>query len=159
LPLGGTDIFLPSFLVDMETLFEEYVLRVLSQRLRQFRVAGAGESAKPLFDDMVAPEANPDVVIYSDGTAVAVGDVKYKPRYTREDLNQVISYALSYNVKVAVLFLPALTEQDAGRTEIGRIRGIQVYEYALWLGSAELSLEAQRMADSIGGLLPVPVPS
>ncbi len=149
LPLGGTDIFLPSFLIDMETLFEEYVLRVLGRYLTECRVVGAEEAAKSLFDDETLPEAKPDVVIYSGETALAVGDVKYKPRYTREDLNQVITYALSYGVTDSVLFLPALAEREAGLTEIGKIRGIQVYQYALWLGSAELLQEAKRMANSI----------
>ena len=154
LPLGGTDIFLPSFLIDMESLFEEYVIRVLVQHLPTHEVAGAEEATKSLFDDIDAPMANPDIVIYRNGAALSVGDVKYKLRYTREDLNQVISYALSYDVGLAVLFLPALNEEDAGLTTIGRIKGIQVYQYALWLGSLHLSQEAERMATAIGAILP-----
>jgi 5-methylcytosine-specific restriction enzyme subunit McrC len=153
LPLGGSDIFLPSFLIDMETLFEEYVLRVLGVHLHRFHVAGPPEAARPLFDDAGVPLANPDIVIYSGGKPVAAGDVKYKPRYTREDLNQVISYALCYDVPVAVLFLPALAEHEAGLTDIGKIKGIGVYQYAMWLGSTELSQEAQHMAVSLGDLL------
>ena len=98
--------------------------------------------------------ANPDIVIYRNGAALSVGDVKYKLRYSREDLNQVISYALSYDVGLAVLFLPALNEEDAGLTTIGRIKGIQLYQYALWLGSLHLSQEAERMATAIGAILP-----
>src|ERR1700687_2360211 len=111
LPVGGTALFLPSFLIDMESLFEEYVLRVLAQYLSPtFQVVGAKESMKPFFDDTDAPMANPDLVFYRNGSALCVGDVKYKLRYTREDLNQVISYALSYGVKGTVLFIPALNE-------------------------------------------------
>jgi 5-methylcytosine-specific restriction enzyme subunit McrC len=154
LPLGGSDIFLPSFLIDMESLFEQYVHRVLIQRLSTFQVVGARESMKPLFDDTEAPMANPDVVIYRTGTSVCVGDVKYKLRYTREDLNQVISYALSYEVRKAILFLPALNEADAQLTVIGVIKGIQIYQYALWLGSDQLAQEAGRMATAVAGILP-----
>lgn len=156
LPLGGTDIFLPSFLIDMESLFEEYVGRVLSQHLPHLRVAVGGEGTKALFDDTPAPTASPDAILFSRNAAVAVGDVKYKPRYTREDLNQVISYALCYRVGIAVLFLPALTAEEAGLTKIGEIRGIAVYQSRLWLGSADLSAEARRMAVSLRGVLPVP---
>jgi 5-methylcytosine-specific restriction enzyme subunit McrC len=154
LPLGGTDIFLPSFLIDMESLFEEYVLRVLGQQLSTFQVAGMNEATKALFEDTNTPLANPDIVIYRDGAALLVGDVKYKLHYTREDLNQVISYALSYAVNGAVIFVPALNEVDAGLTTIGRIKGIRIHQYALWLGSLQLSREAERMAMAISAILP-----
>jgi 5-methylcytosine-specific restriction enzyme subunit McrC len=154
LPLGGTDIFLPSFLIDMESLFEEYVICVLAQHLSTFQVVGAKDSTKPLFEDTAAPTANPDIVIYRDGRAVLVGDVKYKLRYTREDLNQVISYALSYGVATTVLFLPALNEQEAGLVSIGKIKGIQVYQYMLWLGSGQLSQAAERMSAAVATILP-----
>jgi 5-methylcytosine-specific restriction enzyme subunit McrC len=155
LPLGGSDIFLPSFLIDMESLFEEYILRILRQHLFGFRVATAGEATKPLFDNTLIPAANPDVAIYnSQGAALAVGDVKYKPRYSREDLNQVISYALSYGVNVTVLFLPSLTADEGGLRKVGDIRGINVYESRLWLGSVDLTGEAQRMTAALNLVLP-----
>jgi 5-methylcytosine-specific restriction enzyme subunit McrC len=154
LPLGGSDIFLPSFLIDMESLFEEYILRVLHQHLSGFRVASAREAAKPLFDNALIPAANPDVAIYnSQGAAVAVGDVKYKPRYSREDLNQVISYALSYGVDITVLFLPSLTADEAGLRKVGDIKGINVYESRLWLGSVDLAGEAHRMTAALNMVL------
>lgn len=154
LPLGGTDIFLPSFLIDMESLFEEYVLRVLAQNLASVQVVGPKESMKPFFEDTDVPMANPDIVIYRNGVALCVGDVKYKLRYTREDLNQVISYALSYGVERTLLFVPALSEHDAGLNPIGKIKGIQVYQYSLWLGSNLLSQEAKRMSTAVAAVLP-----
>jgi len=156
LPLGGTDIFLPSFLIDMETLFEEYIIRVLSQQLPGYRVAASAEGTKPLFDNAAEPSANPDVVIFSQNNPIAVGDVKYKPRYSREDLNQVISYGLSYTVKIAVLFLPALSAEEAVLADVGEIKGIRVFQSRVWLGGADLAAEARRMATDFNALLPAP---
>jgi 5-methylcytosine-specific restriction endonuclease McrBC regulatory subunit McrC len=154
LPLGGTDIFLPSFLVDMESLFEEYLIRVLQQHLSEFQVVSGCSVTKRLFDDMETPTANPDAILLSQNKPIAVGDVKYKPRYSREDLNQVIAYALSYRVSIAVLFLPALTEAEAGLGKAGEISGISVYHYRLWLGSVDLVAAGQQMAVSLRTAVP-----
>lgn len=153
LPLGGTDLFLPSFLIDMESLFEQYVLRVLAQDLAGYEVVGANESMKPLFEDKEAPLANPDLVIFRNAAPLCVGDAKYKLRYTREDLNQVISYAVSYGVKVAILFLPALSTNDVGLRQVGTIKGIRIYQYTLWLGSDRLSQSAQQMASAVAAVV------
>lgn len=152
LPLGGTDVFLPSFVIDMESLFEEYIVRVLRQNLPQLQVVSGGEATKSLFDDRSVPTASPDAAFLSHDAAVAVGDVKYKPRYTREDLNQVISYALSYRVRVAVLFLPALTAAEAGLSKVGEVRGIHVYQHRMWLGAGDLFAEAREMATSLNAV-------
>lgn len=153
LPLGGTDLFLPSFLIDMESLFEQYILRVLAQCLAGYQVVGgANESMKPLFDDKESPLANPDLVIFRNAAPLCVGDVKYKLRYTREDLNQVISYAVSYGVKVAILFLPALSTNDVALRQVGTIKEIRVYQYTLWLGSDRLSQSAEQMVSAVAGI-------
>lgn len=134
LPVGGTDIFLPSFLVDMETLFETYMRRTLSMRLKGFVVLNGNEfGGKPLFDNRKEPPANPDIIVRKIGEPVMIGEVKYKPRWTREDINQVFAYAVSYGVSNVLLLMPSEGSSETGLIMIGRLKGIKIYEYGFQL--------------------------
>jgi len=95
LPVGGSDVVLPSFLVDMESVFEKYVRHVLRSRLVDAEVLeGNAEGEKPLFDDRTEPPANPDVIIQrGPGDCPLVAEVKYKTVESRDDINQVLAYA------------------------------------------------------------------
>src|SRR5690606_3465600 len=100
LPVGGSDVALPSFLVNMESIFEEFVRYVARRQFGDFEVLDGNKTgAKPLFDDRRSPSANPDVVIrYPRGAYGLVLEAKYKTAENRDDVNQVLAYALSYRI-------------------------------------------------------------
>lgn len=154
LPVGGADIFLPSFLVDMETLFEDYMRGVLGVRLNEFTVLNGNElGGKPLFDDRARPSANPDIVIGEDGEPLLLVEVKYKFRWSREDLNQIITYAISYNLYSALLLLPSENPSESGLSTIGTLNGIRIFKYGFRIGSVSLDQEEDSLANTIMGLL------
>src|SRR5262249_45193165 len=109
LPIGGSDVALPSFLVNMESVFEEYVRHVAQRQFMDLEVLnGNDEGAKPLFDDRRSPPANPDVVVRQlTGDHALVLEAKYKTAENRDDINQVLGYALSYRLPRIVIVLPA----------------------------------------------------
>jgi 5-methylcytosine-specific restriction enzyme subunit McrC len=155
LPSRGFDLELPSFLIDMETVFEKYLRATLTKRLEGHRVLdGNFEGAKSLFDDRSSPKANPDVVIWSGGACRVVGDVKYKSHEYRSDLNQVLAYALSYRADTVVIFLPVESRTETGLSLIGRIQNIALYRYGFNMAADELDTEEGLMADAILDLLP-----
>lgn len=155
LPGGSGDLSLPSFLVNMETLFESYARHVLRTRLSGFvALDGNNEGRKPLFDDRRSPNATPDIVIRNEaGAAVLIGEVKYKADENRDDLNQVLGYALAYRVDIVVLILPADNNHPDGLATVGQIANVTVYRYRINMASDDLDSQESRFAGRILELL------
>jgi 5-methylcytosine-specific restriction enzyme subunit McrC len=154
MPGSGEDVKLPSFLVDMETVFEQYVRIALKKGLPTLRVLdGNSEGAKPLFDNKGEPPANPDVVILTEQDPVLVCDVKYKPKFNRADLNQVLTYALSYDVNLVVLFLPVFDANATRLSSVGEIGTIKIYSYSFNLAAPDLAAEEHIMCFDISELV------
>ena len=155
LPGGSGDLSLPSFLINMETLFESYARHVLRTRLSGFVVMdGNNEGRKSLFDDRRSPNATPDIVIRNEaGAATLVGEVKYKSDENRDDLNQVLGYALAYRVDIVVLILPADGNHPEGLAKVGQIANVSVYRYRINMASDDLDSQESRFTGSISGLL------
>ena len=155
LPTPGSEVALPSFLVNMETLFEKYMRHVLSHRLDGADVLdGNKNGAKSLFDDKSSPSANPDVVIRKPSCHVVIGEVKYKTVEGRDDVNQVLAYSLSYRAPVIVLILPAESVTGRGLSEVGNVGNVRVCRYRFNLAAADLELEEREFGEIIAGLLP-----
>lgn len=157
----GADVALSSFLVNMETLFERYVRKVLASRLAGTTVLdGNGEGAKPLFDDRREPPANPDVVVRRPSSEVLIGEVKYKAHESRDDLNQVLAYALSYRAPVIVLVLPAESHDERGLSDIGYIAGVRLCRYRFDLAADDLEIEESQFANTVDSLIgPIKAPT
>ncbi len=151
---GG--VLLPSFLVDMETLFEEYMRHCFSRWFAGVRVLdGNREGKKRLFDSGDSRPANPDVVFRgANDECVMVVDAKYKTGEAREDINQALTYAMSYRTKRVALILPAETAVDAGMSEVGRIGDVVFHRYRFNLAAADLDDEERRCALAFQPLIP-----
>lgn len=151
---GGTGVPLPSLLVDMETLFERYVRHVLSQYLGSAQVLdGNAEGSKPLYDDRIIPSANPDAVVRQSDYLDLIIEVKYKARENRNDIEQVLTYSMSYRAPVVVLVLPAETSADHGLSDIGTVNGVRVCRYRFDLSAASLPSEERAFAKVVESLL------
>lgn len=150
LPPAGGSVRLPSLLLDMAETFESYVRQTLRRRLPSgFGVLdGNREGARPLYDEKLSPLATPDFVICVDGQSCMVGDVKYKTAPTRDDLNQVLTYALRYSVPKAVLV--DLSSSSTGELErLGSVAGIEVYVYGFALSAADLDSEETTFSEAM----------
>jgi 5-methylcytosine-specific restriction enzyme subunit McrC len=155
LPAGG-ELRLPSFILDMADVFESYVRNTLATRLAPaFAILdGNQEGARPLYDETPSPPATPDIVVNAHGRTRLIADAKYKDGPSREDLNQVLTYAIRYGVKKTLLAcLPAAGNAQLQR--LGSIAGIEIYVYRFPLGG-DLDSEELNFANTVRELLLVP---
>jgi 5-methylcytosine-specific restriction enzyme subunit McrC len=151
LPAGAGGVRLPSFLLNMADIFESYIRESLKTHLSPpFQVMdGNREGSKSLFDEGAAPLATPDIVVYEGARPVLVCDVKYKLKVEREDLNQVLTYALCYKVpKALVLYLSSTSELK----KMGTVGRIEAYCYSFALSAEDLDLEEDRVASTLSTL-------
>lgn len=168
---SGDDVVLASFLINLERIFEDYVREVLSLHIPRRRPrysvldgnkSGSQGAEKPLFDPGYPEDfakqnkANPDIVVrYTDldehtGQNRLVVDTKYKLvplTPDRDDLNQVLAYALSYRAPYAMIIHPS----DRFQTELkslGRIDNIRIFLCSIDL-SASLDETETQLTDAV----------
>ena len=157
----------PSVLINMEQVFERYVREVLRKTLdapvvvldgNKFGDQGAAQS---LFSDATPVTAKsistPDVVIRnpSDGGLVVL-DAKYKDTTglpDRDDLNQVLTYGLTYECLHVGLVYPHRQSVEPHVQFLGRVGPIRVYRLAFDLGTSDLALEENRFGIAVRDLL------
>ncbi|GLK74918.1 hypothetical protein GCM10008171_01710 [Methylopila jiangsuensis] len=152
----GSDILLESFILNFEILFEDYLRRVLqNRRVRDIVVRdGNNEGKKPLFDDARQPPAQPDIVLYSPSDRKKlIAEVKYKDKPSREDINQAVTYAVSYRTDRAILVHQSRPDGPKGLRHIGTTNGISIDAYAFDLANADFQQEERLFADRLFGLM------
>jgi 5-methylcytosine-specific restriction enzyme subunit McrC len=152
----GTDVTLDTSIIDFETVFEDYVRRVLQRGSGNSIIVKDGntDGKRSLFDDRKSPPAQPDIVLIEaeSGNAVVL-DVKYKDKPNRSDINQVVTYALTYRSKRVVLVHQNEPSAAPGLTLLGRIDHVEVYAYAINLDNPDLLGEEAKMSESLFQLL------
>lgn len=151
---AGDDVSLSSFLLDLETTFERYVRNVLARRLDGYEVMdGMKEGSKPLYDDRPEPRASPDVVIRGPDGGVLIAEVKYKSSEKRDDIDQVLAYALSYRAPVVLLVLPAQSSGDRGVSHVGIVDGVRVLRFRFDLSADDLNSSEADLVACVASLL------
>lgn len=170
------EIRIASLLVNMEALFESYLRSSLATNLAQTdsniwvldgNNKGNGGALKPLFDQEYpddiarATEAKPDIVCSyrspKDGMTsnALVIDVKYKvvkKVSARSDLEQAITYGLSYRSDIILLVHPRTNERH-GLYPQGHIGKLEVYQYIFDLSADSLADEEILFAQRIYELI------
>jgi hypothetical protein len=134
----------PCFLLNLDLIFEDYVRDLLREHLGHARVRDAkrfppqGERRRLFQDGESSSETEPDIVLVDERSRVrSVFDVKYKAPekpIERADLNQVLTYALAYDVDMVGIVVPARSTTSAiGR--LGTVGGVRVYRVEFDVGS------------------------
>lgn len=147
-------IGLPPLVVNMEHVFERFVLRVLQEQLRRgdFEVWDTTTEHKmPLFSAVELPreiklqlpeseKAEPDFVIAQGTRPLIVGDVKYTTDRSREHVYQVVAHALAYGTTNALLVYPDTDTREGSRDifAVGAVGDVRVFVYRFPLGSTDL---------------------
>ncbi|WP_081068471.1 5-methylcytosine restriction system specificity protein McrC [Burkholderia stagnalis] len=160
-----------SLLLDLDVAFEAYIRHVLgrlntsTQHIRVFdgNIGGSEGRRKKLLNPSTLPSqidqvvtATPDIVIEIHTppclTSNIVLDMKYKNKKTiadREDLNQLISYAASYNSCAGVFIFPSRDANQRGLQCIGTVANIPIFQYFINLGSVNIGEEEEALRRTI----------
>lgn len=162
----GDDILMASLLVDMNLVFETYIRIVLIERLSDSRDdveavdgnrAGPAGGRKPLFDEGPPQDATPDIVvrkIRAPASFPTLLDAKYKVFRggpDREDINQAVTYAVSYRAPSVVLVYPATVGGQSGLHAIGRVGNVRLWVYVFDL-AGDLETEEALFSEGIAAL-------
>jgi len=126
---GNSYLPLKSFLVDMNKVFEKYIRNALSAKIflsnSDVLVVDGNYEPKPLFSNLSYYSITPDILLKRQGQVISVMDTKYKPQVKNEDLFQIISYVVSYNVENGVLIYPK--SDDAPDLELFEVERKKIY--------------------------------
>jgi 5-methylcytosine-specific restriction enzyme subunit McrC len=164
---GGVAI-LPSILIDMASVFESYMRRVLADgfaddpaiRVKDGNREGSGGAKLLLYDPIQAgfknPDVTPDIVIEVNEIPALVIDAKYKPAPKlpdRSDVNQVLVYGVRYATP-RVMLLHAGRASDRALTELcGSIGGYEIYNGMVDLNAVSIADEERAFVASVRALL------
>jgi 5-methylcytosine-specific restriction endonuclease McrBC regulatory subunit McrC len=166
----GGRVSLPPMMISMEQAFEAYLRNVLSDGATELFVQD-GNLAPPLgaranlFHDAPAcsrmrhTKSTPDIVVspLKDPSKRLVIDVKYKPDVSRDDLNQVLGYALTYRSSDVLLACPRKhSSAPVGLQLLGCVDAVRVFQYWVDLGVADIEREEQEFVEAIAHLLERP---
>lgn len=148
---GEGRLRLPTFLIQMDKVFETYVrktlqaddaldgISVLDGNLRPPAGAQAVLFATP--GPLGNHELSPDIIMAQEGAPVSVIEIKYKPCFKKPDrdhIEQLLTYALGYNVRRAALLYPAAEEQATALTPLGTVNGIECFKITFDLSADDL---------------------
>ncbi len=173
---GGT-LRLPSLVLDMGTIFEAYVRRVLQREFaahpewqasvldgNKLMPDGGGKAS--LLDEGLRSEATPDIVVATGPKRTpsfpGILDVKYRPaknsddgaggkspRTDREDIEQIVAYGMSYRATTVATVQPKSHGQLGGWRHLGKLRGMSVAICLFDLGAEDLLAEERRFAQAV----------
>lgn len=152
--LGTGAVGASAFLVDMNDVFEDFVVAAFGESLRRRRLTVSSQDKRLRLDAGRLVRLVPDISVWSGGRCLFVGDVKYKRtetnRGTNPDLYQVLAYAVAANLPGATLIY-AKGEDEPRTHEIVNIgRTLQVNAIDLELSPDELLAQIDTIAKSVG---------
>ena len=150
---------LPSFLFNLDDIFERFIRQTFLQGLRSHNIAvlDGNKHQGRLFEDNRTYPTKSDLIFRRSKTEIiGLGEVKYKPKLKEADRYQIISHVTSAKPPIGVLFSPT-NEGDSQRLErIGRLStGAQFYHYRINI-QGDIKSAQQQMIDDVRTVLPKP---
>ena len=111
------DVRARGFLVNMNSLFEKFVVRALREELGVGdQVLRSGASGGSTLDEAEQIRLKPDLSYWRYGVCTFVGDVKYKSitdRAREADLYQLLAYVTAFHLPAALLIYAEATQPTA----------------------------------------------
>lgn len=147
-----------SFVVNMEDVFEDYCRNCLRQFVQQnnwVEVVGGKDDQQRMFygPNSDTRMAEPDIVIRLQNGEKYPVEVKYKEDPNRDNINQAITYAVTYKKTKAIIVCYA-TGKQTGLVDFGKVgEGIQVFVYHFDLEKTDIEAEEKNFASVINRLI------
>ncbi|MGS1012301.1 5-methylcytosine restriction system specificity protein McrC [Rhodanobacter sp. UC4450_H17] len=141
---------LDSLIVDVSAVFEAFLRRELADRLRPlgYEVQDGNRTPRPLFTDAGQYSVHPDIIIWRDGSVVALLDVKYKPSPKEQDRYEVLSFMDAMGVSVGGFVCPAV-EEDTSRYVGETASGKKFFSIRYDLAVVDPDAESDRFAENV----------
>ena len=168
--IRGPDHFaiLPTILIDMSKVFEEYTRRLLTDRLSSLaevevnngNKGGAGGAKEDLFEGL-RPElknrpVTPDIVVTVGGSPSLIIDAKYKLPLDvpdRPDVNQVVLYGAHYGCQRVMVLYAGRGENQNWVERVGNIGAHTLYTGHIDLAADQIEDEEQNFVGAVAKLL------
>lgn len=165
---AGGGAILPSILINMSKVFEEYVRRVLSDYFRAdprvvVKDGNVGEptGAKSKLFKPIAPGAKnvpvtPDIVIEVNGKVKLIIDAKYKKspeQPDRSDINQVVLYGARYGAENLMLLHAERNGDEPPAAFLGNVGDYKIYNGRTSLNIDRMADEEQRLGAAVEAIL------
>lgn len=164
--LKEENVFLNSYFIDMETIFEKYLFVFLKEyflnNYPELSVKDGNTDGKKKFfnaQSVATGDAKPDVIIKKGDSTLLIADAKYKSKTKDTDRYQIISHAVSFDCKNTVLISPRPDNHKGSKMrkigDVGDALKINVYEYFIDLSNPDLENEESELARSLFGLIDI----
>lgn len=151
---GGIEM--PSFLFNLDDVFERFVRETLQSALRAdgVTVLDGNKHNRPLFVDNNTFPIKPDLIFQDRSRRVlAIGEAKYKPKLKEADRYQLIAHTIASQSAFGVLFSPSVEGQSTGIARLGALPdGTVMYHYFINL-DGNLAETQDKMTADLRGLL------
>ncbi len=148
---------LPSFLFDLEDIFERFIRQTFTDALKvhNITVLDGNKHQGRLFSDSKVYPTKPDIIFRDVKRAViCIGEVKYKPKIKEADRYQIISHVTAEKAPLGILFSPANEGESQRLERIGRMAtGAEFYHYRFDI-AGDIRLSQAQMVRDIRALLP-----
>lgn len=148
---------LPSFLFDLEDIFERFIRQTFIDALRERKIAvlDGNKHQGRLFEDNKTFPTKPDLIFRrGKKNVIGLGEVKYKPKIKEADRYQIISHVTAAKAPFGILFSPANEGESQRLERIGRLAtGAQFYHYRVNIRGDIDAAQAQMVKD-VSGLIP-----
>jgi 5-methylcytosine-specific restriction enzyme subunit McrC len=143
-----------SFLIDMNDLFERFIVGILGSRLNRKAFNISKEIGYS--DIQSLTEIKPDIIIRNNqGKRLLVMDAKYKDEVTDDDLNQMWIYCIALSLSVGILVYPKHAKLSSGKRTLLRTN-IDALIVAIDLNKSkyqEFEEECNRFVTEIGRII------
>jgi 5-methylcytosine-specific restriction enzyme subunit McrC len=152
---GGKE--LPSFLFNLDDIFERFVRQSFVQGMREhsITVLDGNKHQGRLFEDNKIPPTKSDLIFRrSKKEVIGIGEVKYKPKIKEADRYQIISHVTAAKAPVGVLFSPTNGGESQRLERIGRLStGAQFYHYRINI-QGDIRAAQAKMIREVHAILP-----
>lgn len=153
---------LPSFLFNLEDIFERFVRQTFVDALREQKISvldGNKHRGKLFEDSKVYPTKSDLIFRRGKKNVIGLGEVKYKPKLKEADRYQIISHVTAAKAPLGILFSPANEGESQRADRLGRLAtGAQFYHYRVDI-NGDIKAAQDQMVRDISALLPAIVES
>ncbi|MCR9119714.1 MAG: McrC family protein [bacterium] len=153
--LGHGGVTSSSFLIDMNEVFEAFVVIALRESLglskKQFPKNAKGKNVR--LDEAGVVRLKPDISWWENGRCVFVGDVKYKKLkingFKHADLYQLLAYTISTSLPSGILIYAAGESEPTSHQVIKLGKRLDVQSLDLSGSPVEVLKQIDQLADGI----------